>query len=415
MTARLDTAPLGAIRAGDTVTLTGTVKNEGTAPAFRVHARVQTDDGVFEDTELLFGKIAPGETRTFEAKLVVPKDSVDRLDRLGLEVREAKNAPATVIPATLRIEARPRPVFAYAYHLVDAGNGDGLVQRREKYKLRLTIKNSGQGTAAETTALLRNASGDGVVIDKSRFELGELAPGQSRTVEFPFAVTPRLDGEEMAVEVLMYDGVLGTQASEKLRFPVRPAVAVEAQRGVVEVRARATTLRAGASADSTPIGTAAAKARFTSLGVAAGWVKVDLGEGRFGFAPAGEVGKTGGAATSAWTPTWHSTPPALTVQQRGLETTAATYTVGGSVVDDTHVEDVYIYVSNSSAKIDGRKVFYRSNRGGKNDKQLDFQADVPLWPGSNQIMVVARENTDVRAVRMMYVYREATKTAAVSP
>jgi hypothetical protein len=25
-------------------------------------------------------------------------------------------------------------------------------------------------------------------------------------------------------------------------------------------------------------------------------------------------------------------------------------------------------------------VFYRSNRGGKDGKQIDFAADLPLWP-----------------------------------
>ncbi len=77
-----------------------------------------------------------------------------------------------------------------------------------------------------------------------------------------------------------------------------------------------------------------------------------------------------------------------------------------------HVEDVYVFVSNPTAKIESKKVFYRSNRGGKNDKQLEFAADLPLWPGSNAVTVVARENNDVRSVKTLFVYKDAPRTAA---
>ena len=63
------------------------------------------------------------------------------------------------------------------------------------------------------------------------------------------------------------------------------------------------------------------------------------------------------------------------------------------------------------AKIDSRKVFYRSNRGAKDIKQLAFSADLPLWPGSNMVTVIARTNTEVRSVKTMYVYREPPRTA----
>ena len=92
----------------------------------------------------------------------------------------------------------------------------------------------------------------------------------------------------------------------------------------------------------------------------------------------------------------------------------ATYTLSGTVTDDTHVEDVYVFVSNPGAKIDGKKVFYLSNRGGAQDNKLDFSSDVPLWPGSNQITVIAREKSDVRAISTMYVYQEDAKTAQVT-
>jgi carboxyl-terminal processing protease len=70
-----------------------------------------------------------------------------------------------------------------------------------------------------------------------------------------------------------------------------------------------------------------------------------------------------------------------------------------------------VFVSNPAAKIESRKVFYRSNRGGKDGKSLDFATDLPLWAGSNMVTIVARENADVRSVKTVYVYRDPPRTA----
>ena len=121
--------------------------------------------------------------------------------------------------------------------------------------------------------------------------------------------------------------------------------------------------------------------------------------------------RSGGAGNGTFQQSWNSTPPMISLSLKGLETTSDTYKLAGAVNDEEKVEDVYIFVSNSHAKIDSRKVFYRSNRGAKDIKQLAFSADLPLWPGSNMVTVIARSNTEVRSVKTMYVYREPPRTA----
>nr|MBA3539886.1 hypothetical protein [Deltaproteobacteria bacterium] len=74
---------------------------------------------------------------------------------------------------------------------------------------------------------------------------------------------------------------------------------------------------------------------------------------------------------------------------------------------------VYIYVSNRSAKIDSRKVFYRSNRGGKDGKALDFSTDLPLWPGSNMVTVVGRADKETRSIKTVFIFRDPPRTAQV--
>ncbi|MDX2089110.1 MAG: MXAN_5808 family serine peptidase [Kofleriaceae bacterium] len=407
----LTTSPAKNLKAGDIVDVTATVKNTGSAPAYRVLSRIQGEDPLFEDTELPVGKIAPGETKTFTAKMQVPKDALDRVDRLSLEVKEARNAPTRVVPTELRIEAAPRPVFAYSYQLLDEGNGDGLVQRGEKYKLIVNVKNTGAGPTSEATVLLRNATGDGVMLGKSRVELKDtpIAPNQTREIEFPLSTDATLQGDEMIVELMAYDTALDVSTSQKLKFKVSPSVNGVLGKGEVTVRTPA-VIRAGASEEATSIGQAPKGASYPVIGTYGPYTKVKLAS-RVGFLPSASLGQGGGSSAGTFTQAWNSTPPVIDLHLKGLETTAETYRLSGTVKDEEHVEDVYIFVSNSRAKIDSRKVFYRSNRGGKDGKLLDFTTDLPLWPGSNMVTVVARASSEVKSVKTMFVYRDTPRTA----
>jgi carboxyl-terminal processing protease len=414
----LQASPGGALKAGQELSLTATVKNNGTGTAYRVLPRIQAEDPVFWDVELPIGKVGPGETKTFTAKVKVPTDAIDRVDRLGLEVREAHNAQSHVVPAEVRVEAAPRPVFAYAWQLVDESNGDGLVQRGEKYKLQVSVKNTGMGPSTDAEVLLRNATGDGVLLGKSRFTHVDssgkpipLAPGQTWDLEFPLQTDATLKADEMVLELMAYDAQLDVQSSDKLKFKVQPSVADAPSRGDITLK-RPAVIHAGAAEDTSVVGMAPKGASYASLGTYGPWTKVKLTAGgtKVGFVPS-DVVASGGSGTGSYTPYWNSTPPLINVATKNLETNADSYKLRGSVSDEAHVEDVYIFVENRTAKIDQRKVFYRSNRGGKDSKTLDFTADLPLWPGSNMITVVARQSPDVRSVKTLSVYRDPPRTA----
>ncbi len=405
------TASNGNVNAGDTLTLTATVKNTGTVPAYRVLSRLHTDDNVFDDTELPIGKIAPGETKSFVTRIKVPTDALDRVDHVGLEIREAHKAPARVTPIELRVHAAPRPVFAYAYQLIDNGNGDGLVQRGERYQLAVRIKNTGDGPTQKATVLLRNATGDGVILTKSRLELTQpLAPGQVRDIVFPLSTTRALSGNKLIVELMAYDAALDVQSREKLTFKVRqPVSAGKMAEAYVTVKTP-TTVHSGAADDTTIIGAIGRGASFAAIASYGPYTKVKLDRSRVGFLATSAL-KAGGGGNSRYVSVWNSTPPRIALDQHDLDTNASSYKLNGRVSDEDKVEDVYIFVSNQNAKIDSRKVFYRSNRGAQNSRQMAFSADLPLWPGSNMVTVVARSNTEVRTIKTMYVYRQPPRTA----
>src|SRR5690606_33688168 len=133
-----------------------------------------------------FGHVPPGERRTWKGQVQIPKDARDRVDQLSFAFRAAGKIDVSAPPVTFRVVAADRPVFAYSHQLADCGNVDGLIQRGETHRLWVTIKNTGTGTAEEPSALLRNASGDGILLKKARFGLGQMRPGDAKSVEFEF-------------------------------------------------------------------------------------------------------------------------------------------------------------------------------------------------------------------------------------
>ena len=249
----------GEVQAGDVLEVTGTVTNNGTGPAYRLHAQLQSEDMLFDEAELVFGKVEPGQTRSFKTWIKVPKHAFDRVDPVRFAFSEHNGANVEVAPTQLRVEAIERPVFAYSHQLIDDGNGDGLVQIGEDMKLRVTVKNTGGGKAEEVSAVLSNKSGgdiDGVIISKGRFQFENgLAPGASETIEFELDTNDKLDRDELVLELSVYDSVLSESVTDKLRYPVQPPSAgPQALRGSVKVVDADAELREGASMDANVVG-----------------------------------------------------------------------------------------------------------------------------------------------------------------
>ena len=80
--------PQNAVAAGETIKFTAKITNKGPGVAGQVRATLKGDDPYFDGRELVFGRIKPGETRTFTVPVKLPKDALTRVDPLHLEVLE---------------------------------------------------------------------------------------------------------------------------------------------------------------------------------------------------------------------------------------------------------------------------------------------------------------------------------------
>jgi carboxyl-terminal processing protease len=238
-------------------------------------------------------------------------------------------------------------------------------------------------------------------------------------MDFTFDVKKDFAQKEAVVEMQVYDLELREGVSEKLKFAVSPPGAGPvAGKGMVKVSKKDTEVRAGAGDDAPVVGTVKRGSLLAVTGKQGTWVRVEAEPGRPGFVAAAAVSPASGAATAgAFTPVWQVTPPTIALNLTAHETSNDRYTLSGSVADDNHLEDVFVMVSNRDKKIDGKKVYYLSNRARKNGNKLDFSTSVPLWPGNNLITVVARESNEVRAVQNVYVLRQASgvRTSSAEP
>ncbi len=425
--------PANKVVAGQSMTLSVTVKNNGDKPVHRLRAITKADNWYYDERELVFGKIGPGETKKatvpvgacdvegrrpgstkklpLNAKRVcsVPKDAVTREDAVRIRFSSASGEPPKDAWVRPTVESLEQPIFAYSYQVVDdrKGNGDGQVSRGEALTIHLTVRNVGKGSSHETQANIRNLTGAGLLLRGGRFDISNMRPGDVRNVAFTLDVLGSLRENFVKLELSVHDRDLRVGSSEKITLPVaRTGPAIAAASGNVTVSASSLEVRGQPLAGAQVVGTLPAGAIVERAGTVGTFTKIMLEGSRFGFVATEGVRDGGAAVKTAFVPLLLKSPPMLDVSSGALATRADTVTIKGSASDGDRVLDAYVFVG-------ARKVFYQSNREGSDKKRLDFSFEAKLTPGVNVIHVVARENEDVVTRRTMVVRRDGPKGEAL--
>ena len=385
-----------------------TVKNEGDAPANQLQAISRSTNAIFKNHEFVFGKVAPGQSRSWEVPIKI-RDAATRVDDVKFEFKEQHGNTPEKVAQPMSIQGVQRPVFSYAYQLIDdvnGGNRDGMAQRGEQVRLFVRVRNSGEGASLRTITTLKNLSGEGIFLRKGRFELGRLEPGQSKAASFTLDVQRAFAMDSFKLELTVYDDGLREYTSEKLKFMVaKHKDGPQAAKGSVRVSTARALFHAWPADDAPVVGAAMSGASFMVLGRTEGWWRVQASKGRPAFIAAKEVTPGGRAGKKGvFKPRWQVTPPKLTIKVPTYSTDKSELTITGRITDETQVTDTYIFVRNPDAKIHGQKIFYMANPNKAG--QMDFSAKVPLWKGANYVTVYARETEDVLTQETVVIYRK---------
>jgi carboxyl-terminal processing protease len=412
------------VTAGKNISLQVSVTNNGSEPVYRLRATTESDNPYFDEKELVFGKVAPGETQTAstplswcdvdgrragsskpkakDAKRVckIPMNALTRSD--GVKVHFDAAGGHTPASAEVRptIAALDRPLFQYAYQIADdvGGNGDGLLQRGEKISVYLTVKNVA-GRSYETQANLANRSGDGVLLRKGRFDISNMSPSDVRKVVFTLDVEKQLRDNEVVLSLSVGDRDLREVASEKLRIPVLSAKTIAKAGGTVTTT-KAAFLHGDVLASRTAFGKVAAGTALKVLGKRGKMTKVAINDSRFAFVNNDALKEGGKAADElAFDTVYGHAPPTLSVTATSMATRGDKVKIDVKAFDSERLLDMYLFVG-------PRKLYYQSNRNGSDKKRASFSFDAPLQPGVNMITVVARETPDTTTRRTVVVRRD---------
>jgi carboxyl-terminal processing protease len=395
---------VGKAAAGQTIKIRGTVKNVGTTTVHRVRAVLRSDNLLFDENEMVFGKIAPGATKTYDLAVKVPKSSLTRTDVIRAEFSGQGKLHAGTAEMMLDIEGKPRPLFAYAYQTIDdvAGNRDGRVQKGERVRTLVRIKNIGAGTALRTEAIVRNGAGqEGILISAGRFETKDLAPGATKDFSFVYEVGSDFRGDEYQLELMVADTVLGESIADKIKVKIAPPAkaAPTADDEPLTATHADVPLRESPATDALVLGYAGAGSVFHGTGKLGNFYRVDLEPGRQAFLAATDVSR-GGTGAPTYREKWDATPPVLAVSAPTVVSGPVVH-IKGTATDNVEVKDLYVRVWNRESKLPPKKVFYLPNKGDKT--RLTFETDVPLWTGSNLIQVFARQGNEVQSVQTLMV------------
>jgi carboxyl-terminal processing protease len=415
---------------GEPYDLTVSVTNRGAHPVFRLRANTKSDNPLFENREFVFGRINPGETRSWTAPLGlcmveghrpgtttppppgarrvcnVPRATLSRLDGVRFEWSEQHGrVPTSVAPLRAQVRGLERPVYAYGWQVADniRGNGDGRVQRGEQVTMYLTVRNIGRGRGFSTQANLKNLSGQGVLLHAGRFHIDNIQPNGEQQIAFTFEVQPGFRENEVKLELQIEDEDLREFVTQKIRVPIADAAATVTPASGNWIAPADGALLDAPGGDAHPVARAAAGMSFPITAQSGEFVRIDAGRGRPAWvrrADSAAAPRTGTPRNAQLTWVLHNSPPLIESDAgANLAVRGNTLHVTGSANDQQRVLDLYVFVG-------ARKVFYQSNRNGQNPRQVNFAADLPLRPGSNIVTIVAREDDDTLARRTYVIRRD---------
>jgi carboxyl-terminal processing protease len=402
------------IVAGQVAQLELTVENKGPEAVHRLRGWIESENGFLDRREFVFGLVKPGEKKTWPITVKTPKNLLSRRDGVTVKLQDDTGVLQEIVAGELNFVELPRPQFAYTWSVVDncaACNSDGLAQRGESLALLLDVTNVGQGKAMDTFGTIRNASDSNVFIEKGRFKLGELAPGETKTARFQLDLKKSYKGDDFALRIAIIDEPLEEFTSDKLVIPVgadhaSPAWEVT-RNNVVKVAEKAELF---ASADGKrSLGVMTKGALLSELAHAAAMAKVDLGNDRFAFIKQSELRPAKGVkATPLKDVSWshYRTPAGITLNVDGAAGGAAVdqekFNLTGTIIDP-NLLDIFVLVND-------QKVFFRG-RTPEDTEKFKIATEFSLKEGNNLVTVVARDSQDFASRKTFVLRRRAAAVA----
>ena len=419
----------GTLTPGQTSNVTLTVTNTGVRPLHRLRAVTQADEderGFFNGREYVFGKLLPGESRSFSVKAKPAMWLHARTAGVRWHFFADGAAPPPAFVSRLRIKEVPHPRFAFAWQVVDdgtggsRGNGDGLLQPGEEIDLVVSIKNTGTGPTSDLVqaltetdgegperqygfVTLRNRSGESLFLTEGSANFS-LQPGEISVHRLHFRVADDVTGlDAIEAELTVGDEKFLQVVSSDLEIPLfAPGDPISAVERLMKPKGGHAQIRGGSSEHSEVV--AVVEGPIQVDGRLGQWFRTPLPWGTPGWIPAAQLVPAGRSEQPVQAQRYLSNSPpviSLTSNPGGTVVVAEQLRLAGLIGDDDDVKDLFVFVND-------RKVSYQRLGGGL---EAPFAIDVELEPGENEIEIFARDAQDHLGSISLGVYRETAHAA----
>ncbi|HZA51885.1 MAG TPA: peptidase S41, partial [Myxococcaceae bacterium] len=405
-----------SINAGDVVDLELVVENKGQEALRRVRGWTESENLYLDRREFLIGSVPAGEKRSWKVPVKLPKELLSRRDEVAVKLFDEQGPLPSPVVAELNFVELLRPAFAFGWQINDRCkecNGDGVAQRGEQIELILDVKNTGPGKALDSFAQIKNAADENIFIEKGRFKLGELDPGETKSARFLLEVKKAYRGNDFGLKLAIIDEPLEEFTSERLQVQVAPEpLAVDIRRTTLRTTAPV-ELFAAPTEKPRPIAKLPKGAMLQATAKVGGWWRVEMSEDRFAFVPTSEVKEQRVAKVPPLKDAQivlARTPPEIElstdVSKGGIVAEGERFTLSGVVTDSRDILDVYVLVND-------QKVFFKASpvRDNVATHKVKFDTEFPLKEGNNTVTVVARESEDFAARKTVMIRRRPAAVA----
>jgi len=390
--------------AGQEIEITVEVENTGSEPLYRLSATSESENLVLSDKEFIYGKLNPGEKRSWTTKVEIPKWALKREDSVTLKFREANKSKIPDYDFNININALPRPLYAFNYEIVDdgkfgsSGNGNGIAETGETVALVLRVTNIGNGTSEKTLVSLKNQSGDKIFLEKGRSELENLKPEEIRETYFTFNVTKEESPIELEIQIV--DEIFRDGITNNVSIPINANVSpFEANKQEITVTEDNTPIRGGGFAEAPIIALTQKGSKFSSEGNTEGWVKINLDEEFTGWininkTQTNEKSETAQLIDAQYQETFEA-PPVINLKDLPVSTKLNVINLFGDVEDQDGIELVSVFIGdNKVALLPSHKT------------SVPLSVDIELEEDINLITVIAKDSKGLLSKQSFVVRKE---------
>lgn len=407
------------ILAGNDLVIDIDVKNIGKVPVYRVFGITKSVTPLFDEKEFLFGKLLPGQNKSWKVNMKIPVEALTRRDEINVILKGDDNLVLETLKIPVNVKGLPKPKLAYSYFLDDSqtGNGDGNLDEGESVDLVVLVKNIGKGIATEPWALLKNVKNTSMFINKGRHKFNTLKPGDTATARLSFTLRGKV--KDPTIKLQLYDAVMGDFWGEEIVFSQ-----LESKDPVVAKAGKFKILESDTALYSKPTLSAQVLAYLPKDVVVAlnneigKFSRVKINNDLSGFVLTKNISltseitamtsKTNALSTDKsinFNIAYNRIPPQidLALGQKKPIMTGDSYELPVHITSKNVIKDAFMFVNEN-------KVHFQAF--DDNQKELQFKKQIKLKPGVNIITVVARVDHGYGQKESIIIFSEESKIVA---